>query len=51
VEIGNLKDPIDIANKELREGKMPLSVRRRLPNGYTEIWKVTELQDMFRPLQ
>lgn len=32
--------PLDIAEKELREKKMPFIVRRYLPNGEFEDWKI-----------
>ncbi|CAD7946233.1 unnamed protein product [Amoebophrya sp. A120] len=38
-------DPMEIAEKELRQGKIPFHIRRKLPNGETEIWKVEELID------
>lgn len=36
-------DPLDIANKELKKGKIPLMVRRYLPDGSKEDWHVHEL--------
>eukprot|EP00392_Amoebophrya_sp_AT5.2_P016198 g16448.t1 len=38
-------DPMEIAEKELRQGKIPFIIRRKLPNGETESWKVSELID------
>ena len=37
-------DPILIAEKELADGKLPFVIRRYLPNGTFEDWKVSELQ-------
>merc|ERR1712216_648578 len=36
-------DPLDIANKELKSKKIPLKVRRYLPDGSFEDWGVDEL--------
>lgn len=36
-------DPLVIAEKELREGKMPFIIRRYLPDGSYEDWKIDEL--------
>lgn len=44
VEVGNLENPIDIALKELKEGKIPFIIRRPLPNGSFEDWRVDELR-------
>lgn len=44
VEVGNLENPIDIALKELKEGKIPYIIRRPLPNGTFEDWRVDELR-------
>ncbi|KCV69310.1 DNA-directed RNA polymerase I, II, and III subunit RPABC2 [Fonticula alba] len=43
VEPAGLTDPLAIAEKELREGKVPLIVRRYLPNGTYEDWPASEL--------
>ena len=37
-------DPILIAEKELAEKKIPFVIRRYLPDGTYEDWKVEELQ-------
>ena len=43
--IGNdITDPILIAEKELREKKIPFIIRRYLPDGSYEDWKVSELK-------
>jgi|688.fasta_scaffold1867638_2 DNA-directed RNA polymerase I, II, and III subunit RPABC2 len=44
VEIGNLENPIDIAKKELMERKIPFIIRRPLPDGSYEDWRVDELR-------
>ncbi len=36
-------DPLKIAEKELQEGKIPFIIRRYLPDGSFEDWKVCEL--------
>ena len=36
-------DPLAIAMKELREKKLPLMIRRYLPDGNYEDWTVQEL--------
>ena len=36
-------DPISIAEKELIENKIPFIIRRYLPDGSYEDWKVNEL--------
>ncbi|GHJ83875.1 hypothetical protein NliqN6_0277 [Naganishia liquefaciens] len=36
-------DPLEIATKELKAKKIPLVVRRYLPDGSFEDWKVSEL--------
>lgn len=43
VEIGNVKDPIEIARKELDERKIPFCIRRNLPNEHYEIWRLDDL--------
>jgi DNA-directed RNA polymerase I, II, and III subunit RPABC2 len=42
VESG-VTDPLEIAEQELREGKMPLIIRRYLPDMSYEDWRVSEL--------
>jgi DNA-directed RNA polymerase I, II, and III subunit RPABC2 len=44
VEVGNLENPVDIALKELKERKIPYIIRRPLPNGVIEDWRVEELR-------
>lgn len=36
-------DPLEIAIKELSQRKIPLIIRRYLPDGSFEDWKVSEL--------
>ncbi len=43
VEIGGETDPLAIALKELKAGKVPLTIRRRLPDGSYEDWNVQDL--------
>ncbi|EGG21488.1 RNA polymerase II core subunit [Cavenderia fasciculata] len=43
VELEGETDPLQIAWKELRAKKIPLIVRRFLPNGAYEDWSVDEL--------
>jgi len=44
VDVGTLENPIDIALKELRERKIPFIIRRPLPNGDYEDFRVDELR-------
>ena len=43
VPAGNETDPLEIAMKELKDKKMPLVIRRYLPDGSFEDWNVDEL--------
>ena len=43
IDVGKLREPIEMAKKELVEGKCPLIVRRHLPNGTYEDWRLDEL--------
>lgn len=43
VDLSNETDPLEIAMKELREGKIPLMIRRYMPDGSWEDWSVEEL--------
>ncbi|OTA59972.1 RNA polymerase Rpb6 [Hypoxylon sp. EC38] len=43
VDLEGESDPLQIAIKELREKKIPLIVRRYLPDGYYEDWSCEEL--------
>ena len=43
VDRGNLTDPVLIAEKELKERKIPIKIRRTLPDGSFEDWSVDEL--------
>ncbi|ORX87480.1 hypothetical protein BCR32DRAFT_179776, partial [Anaeromyces robustus] len=43
VELNGETDPLQIAMRELREKKIPLLIRRYLPDGSYEDWSVDEL--------
>lgn len=43
VDIGGETDPLKIAMKELRERKIPMIIRRYLPDGSYEDWGLDEL--------
>ncbi|XP_064112066.1 DNA-directed RNA polymerases I, II, and III subunit RPABC2 [Macrobrachium rosenbergii] len=43
VEIDGESDPLQIAAKELRERKIPIIIRRYLPDGSYEDWGIDEL--------
>lgn len=43
VEIGDETDALKIAEMELRARKLPLIIRRYLPNREIEDWKASEL--------
>ena len=43
VELEGETDPLQIALKELRQRKIPITVRRFLPDGSYEDWTVDEL--------
>jgi DNA-directed RNA polymerases I, II, and III subunit RPABC2 len=43
VDISNLTNAVEIANKELTERKLPLVIKRTLPNNDSEYWKLEEL--------
>lgn len=43
VELDGETDPLRIAEKELREKKIPIIIRRYMPDGSYEDWKVDEL--------
>jgi DNA-directed RNA polymerase I, II, and III subunit RPABC2 len=43
VDVEGETDPLQIAIKELREKKIPLVIRRYLPDGYYEDWTCEEL--------
>lgn len=42
-DIGDLTDPLKIAIKELNEKKIPFIIKRRMPDGKCEKWKLNEL--------
>ncbi|KAL6067222.1 DNA-directed RNA polymerases II, IV and V subunit 6A [Balamuthia mandrillaris] len=43
VELEGETDPLEIAQKELRERKIPIIIRRYLPDGSYEDWSLNEL--------
>eukprot|EP00879_Flechtneria_rotunda_P011877 GHRR01012406.1.p1 GENE.GHRR01012406.1~~GHRR01012406.1.p1 ORF type:complete len:142 (+),score=44.75 GHRR01012406.1:291-716(+) len=43
VDVGDDTDPLEIAMKELRERKIPFTIRRYLPDGSYEDWSLKEL--------
>eukprot|EP01083_Nonionella_stella_P042519 114821_1 len=43
VEVMGETDPLEIAQKELRDKKIPIVIRRHLPDGTFEDWAVEEL--------
>lgn len=43
VDVEGESDPLEIAYKELREKKIPFIIRRYLPDGTFEDWKLEEL--------
>ena len=47
VDIGGLTDPLKIAEKELEKKKIPLIVRRYLPDGFYEDWPINDLTVQF----
>jgi DNA-directed RNA polymerases I, II, and III subunit RPABC2 len=40
VDLGGMTDPLKIAQKELKERKIPIIVRRYLPDGSHEEWSI-----------
>ena len=44
VDLEGETDPLQIATKELRERKIPLVIRRYLPDNSYEDWAVDELE-------
>ncbi|XP_003740093.1 DNA-directed RNA polymerases I, II, and III subunit RPABC2 [Galendromus occidentalis] len=43
VELEGETDPLEIAKKELKVRKIPIKIRRYLPDGSFEVWGVDEL--------
>jgi len=43
VDVGNISKVVDIVEKELKERKIPLIIKRTLPNNESEYWKLEEL--------
>lgn len=46
VDYTGIIDPIEIAEKELKEKVIPLIIRRYLPNGLYEDWKIKEFKNV-----
>lgn len=44
VNTDNLKNINEIVDKELNERKIPFIIRRSLPNGYFEDWRIEEFE-------
>jgi DNA-directed RNA polymerase I, II, and III subunit RPABC2 len=44
VDTNGLTDPLKIALKEFEEKKIPLIIRRRLPDGTYEDWRLTDFK-------
>ena len=40
-------DGYTIALQELKEGKIPFIIRRPLPNGASEYWKINDLERLY----
>ena len=47
VEVRDETDPLKIAQMELKEAKIPIIVRRYLPDGSYEDWPASELIESF----
>ena len=43
VDTENMIDPIKIAKKEIQEKKVPLIIKRKLPNGTFENWNIRDM--------
>lgn len=43
IETNGMMDPQEIAIQELHQRKIPLRIKRTLPGGEVEIWKISEL--------
>jgi len=43
IDPGNLTDPLLIAERELQERKIPIIIRRYLPDGSYEDWSLRDL--------
>ena len=51
VELEGLIDPLEIAEKELSLYKVPLIVRRYLPDGSFEDWKISDFMPKAESLE
>ncbi|ORD94232.1 RPAB2 [Enterospora canceri] len=43
VDVTGMTDAMEIAKKELNEKKLPYIIRRKLPDGSHEDWKLSEM--------
>jgi DNA-directed RNA polymerases I, II, and III subunit RPABC2 len=43
VDTRGLRNYLDIAEKELKDKKIPFIIKRELPNNKSEYWKISEL--------
>ena len=43
IDIGKEHNPYNIALMELEQNRLPLMIKRKLPNGNVEYWKTNEL--------
>jgi len=46
VDTNGITDSLKIALKEFKEKKIPLLIRRPLPDGSYEDWKITDFKDL-----
>jgi len=44
IEANGLTDPLEIALEEYKQKKIPLIIRRPIPNGTYEDWKLTDFK-------
>lgn len=44
IETNGLTDPLEIALEEYKQKKIPLIIRRQIPNGTYEDWKLTDFK-------
>ena len=44
IETNGLTDPLEIALEEYKQKKIPLIIRRPIPNGTYEDWKLTDFK-------
>lgn len=46
VDTNGITDPLKIALKEFKAKKIPLIIRRHLPDGTYEDWKITDFKEL-----